>query len=90
MNFTYEKSPVLYPANDRERAHEVPGGCEDPRVAMTEDGVYVMLYTQWNREVPRLGVATSTDLKNWTKHGPAFANAYDGRLPIVPPSRLRL
>ena len=79
VNFTYETSPVLYPANDRERAHEVPGGCEDPRVAMTEDGVYVMLYTQWNREVPRLGVATSTDLKNWTKHGPAFANAYDGR-----------
>jgi len=31
-----------------------------------------MFYTQWNRKVPRLGVATSSDLRNWTKHGPIF------------------
>ena len=55
------------------------GGCEDPRVAKTEDGLYVMFYTQWNRDVARLAVATSRDLQNWTKHGPAFAKAYDGR-----------
>lgn len=46
---------------------------------MTEDGLYVMLYTAWNRKTPRIAVATSRDLKNWTKHGPAFEKAYDGR-----------
>lgn len=56
-----------------------PGGCEDPRVAVTEDGTYVMLYTSWNRRIPRLSVATSRDLVTWTKHGPAFAKAYGGR-----------
>ncbi len=25
---------------------------EDPRVAMTEEGLYVMLYTAWNRKTP--------------------------------------
>ena len=46
---------------------------------MTEDGTYVLLYTQWNRKVPRLAVATSKDLVNWTKYGPAFAKAYGGK-----------
>lgn len=46
---------------------------------MTEDGTYVLLYTQWNRKVPRLAVATSKDLKHWTKFGPAFEKAYNGK-----------
>lgn len=46
---------------------------------MTEDGLYVMAYTSWNRDVPRLSIATSRDLLHWEKHGPAFAKAYDGR-----------
>lgn len=79
VNFTYEGAPVLFPANDSQAEMEQPGGCEDPRVAMTDDGTYVMLYTQWNRQVPRLAVATSTDLRNWEKYGPAFAKAHDGR-----------
>lgn len=79
VNFHYDTTPVLYPGNDSESEHEVPGGCEDPRVAMTADGTYVMMYTQWNRQVPRLAVATSKDLRTWTKHGPVFAKAYDGR-----------
>lgn len=72
-------SPVLFPGGDEFESIECPGGCEDPRVAMTEDGLYVMLYTAWNRKTPRLAVATSRDLKNWTKHGLAFEKAYDGR-----------
>lgn len=72
-------SPVLFPGGDDFENIECPGGCEDPRVAMTEDGLYVMLYTAWNRKTPRLAVATSRDLKNWTKHGLAFEKAYDGR-----------
>ena len=42
-----------------------PGGCEDPRVTMTEDGLYVMAYTSWNRKVARLCIATSHDLVKW-------------------------
>ncbi len=71
--------PVLYPAEDNAKEFEWTGGCEDPRVAVTEDGIYVMLYTEWNKKVPRLAAATSKDLINWTKHGPAFKNAYNGR-----------
>lgn len=79
VDFRYMMGPVLFPADDSQRELECPGGCEDPRVSMTEDGTYVMFYTQWNRKVPRLAVATSRDLVNWEKHGPAFAKAYDGR-----------
>ena len=72
-------TPVFYPADDSQKEFEWPGGCEDPRVAMTADGTYVMLYTQWNKKVPRLAVATSKDLINWDKHGPAFYKAYNGK-----------
>ncbi len=72
-------TPVLYPDEDFFKDHDWPGGCEDPRVAVTEDGLYVMVYTAWNRQKARLAVATSRDLKNWTKHGLAFAKAYNGR-----------
>lgn len=75
LHFTRSTTPVLYPADDSQKEFEWPGGCEDPRVAMTEDGTYVVFYTQWNRKTPRLGVATSKDLKTWTKHGPIFRNA---------------
>lgn len=73
------RTPVFYPDEDGQKEFEWPGGCEDPRIAVTSDGLYVMLYTQWNRKVPRLAVATSKDLKRWTKHGPAFYKAYNGR-----------
>ena len=52
---------------------------EDPRIVETDDGTYVLTYTQWNRDVPRLAVATSRDFVSWTKHGPAFAHAAGGK-----------
>ena len=73
------RKPVMYPGEDSNKEYEWPGGCEDPRVTVTEDGTYVMAYTAWNRKVPRLCIATSRDLKHWKKHGPAFAKAYGGR-----------
>ena len=79
LNFTRHSTPVFYPAKDGQEELEWPGGCEDPRVAVTEDGLYVMFYTQWNRKVARLSVATSRDLRVWEKHGPIFAKAYGGR-----------
>ncbi|RFZ84453.1 hypothetical protein DYU05_02205 [Mucilaginibacter terrenus] len=71
--------PVFYPANDSQKEFEWTGGCEDPRVAVTANGTYVVFYTQWNHDLPRLGVATSKDLKKWTKHGPIFRKAYNGK-----------
>lgn len=73
------KTPILYPDQDPVKEFEWEGGCEDPRVTMTEDGLYVMAYTSWNRKVARLCIATSRDLVKWEKHGPAFAKAYNGR-----------
>ncbi|MBS7564725.1 hypothetical protein KHS38_09945 [Mucilaginibacter sp. Bleaf8] len=71
--------PVLFPADDAQKEFEWTGGCEDPRVAVTESGTYVVLYTQWNHKLPRLAAATSTDLVHWHKHGPVFQKAYGGR-----------
>ncbi len=79
ITMRYRSEPVFFPADDDQKELDWPGGCEDPRVAVTEDGTYVMTYTSWNRRVPRLCVATSRDLIHWVKHGPAFAKAYDGR-----------
>ena len=73
------KTPVMYPDKDNMKEYEWEGGCEDPRVTMTEDGLYVMAYTSWNRKVARPCIATSHDLVKWEKHGPAFAKAYNGR-----------
>lgn len=79
LHFTRRASPVLYPDKDAQRPNEWPGGVEDPRIVQSEDGTYILTYTQWNRDVPRLAVATSRDLLSWVKHGPAFARAAGGK-----------
>jgi predicted GH43/DUF377 family glycosyl hydrolase len=79
IRMTRHKTPVMFPAEDNQKEVEWRGGCEDPRVAMTEDGRYVMMYTQWNNKVPRIGVAISRDLIKWEKHGPIFKKAHGGR-----------
>lgn len=79
LHFLRLSTPVFYPDNDNQKELEWQGGCEDPRVAVTEDGLYVMFYTQWNRKQARLAVATSLDLQIWQKHGPVFAKAHNGR-----------
>ncbi|MBS1605253.1 MAG: hypothetical protein JST42_21495 [Bacteroidetes bacterium] len=84
IHFQRQNKPVLFPGDDSQKKYEWPGGCEDPRVAVTPDGLFVILYTQWNRDVPRLGVATSRDLLHWTKTGPAFLKAYNAKFCNVP------
>jgi predicted GH43/DUF377 family glycosyl hydrolase len=79
IHFNRKKTPVLYPDNDIAKQYEWPGGCEDPRVAVTPNGTYVVFYTEWNRKLPRLGAATSKDLVHWKKHGPIFETAYHGK-----------
>lgn len=73
------KNPVLFPGGDKFVSDETPGGCEDPRIAVTKDGLYVMMYTMWNRKNWMLNVATSRDLVHWIKHSPAFYRAYNGK-----------
>lgn len=79
IHFTKYPQPVLYPANDPFREFEYPGGCEDPRLVQTEDGLYVVAYTAWNQKIARLSIAFSRDLVHWDKKGPAFAKAHDGK-----------
>ena len=79
LHFVRRPEPVLVPDRDAQRENEWPGGVEDPRVVEREDGEYVLTYTQWNRKVPKLAVATSRDLVRWEKHGPAFAAASGGK-----------
>jgi beta-1,2-mannosidase len=79
IHFTRRLEPVFYPAADDQKAREWPGGVEDPRIVEGEDGAYVLTYTQWNRKTYSVGIATSTDLMHWTKHGPAFFTAAGGK-----------
>jgi predicted GH43/DUF377 family glycosyl hydrolase len=79
IHFTRRADPVFYPAEDDQKAREWPGGVEDPRIVEREDGTYVLTYTQWNRKTYSVGIASSTDLTHWTKHGPAFFKAAGGK-----------
>jgi len=85
LRFQKRPAPALYPAEDDQKAFEWTGGCEDPRIVAREDGLFVMTYTQWSQSPKqgdagvKLAVASSRDLANWTKHGPAFAKAYGGK-----------
>jgi len=79
INFTRLAEPVFYPDEDAQRSREWPGGVEDPRIVESEDGTYVLTYTQWNRLAYSIGIATSKDLTHWTKHGPAFLGAHGGK-----------
>ena len=75
LHFTRLPEPVFYPANDSQKSREWPGGVEDPRIVESPDGTYVLNYTQWNQKTYTIGVATSSDLKHWTKHGPALGDS---------------
>ncbi len=79
LKFKRFPKPVLYPKNDIYKEYEWTGGCEDPRIVQDDSGTYYMTYTAWNGDKPRLFVATSKDLVNWTKHGSAFSKAYNGK-----------
>jgi predicted GH43/DUF377 family glycosyl hydrolase len=78
FHFTCDPEPVFYPAEDDQknfewRGGEDKGGCEDPRLASAPDGSYRLTYTEYGNTGIRLGIASSNDLKHWTKLGGAFA-----------------
>jgi predicted GH43/DUF377 family glycosyl hydrolase len=90
IHFTQGPTPVFYPDNDAEKEHEWMGGCEDPRCVETEDGTYVLFYTQYHRITgdkrhTNLGMATSKDLVHWTKTGPVQGTDEKGMM--VTPSK---
>ena len=79
IHFTRQPTPVLFPAEDAYKKYEWQGGCEDPRVVEDSAGTYYMTYTAYDGKTARLLVASSKDLQHWTKHGPVFADAYQGK-----------
>ena len=77
--YIQNNQPVFYPDEDSQKQYEWTGGTEDPRIVETTENIYVLTYTQWNRSIPRLAVATSSDLENWEKHGPIFEKWKEGK-----------
>ena len=61
---------ALEPEADYERRPDGSGGCEDPRVTYVEPlHTYVMSYTAFSPEGPRIALALSDDLFHWTRLG---------------------
>ncbi|MEO5682886.1 MAG: glycoside hydrolase family 130 protein [Chitinophagaceae bacterium] len=79
VHFTRLPAPVFFPANDAQKKYEWEGGCEDPRVVEDSAGVYYMMYTAYDGDKARLLVASSSDLLHWTKYGPVFLKAFNGK-----------
>lgn len=77
LSFSREPLPIFYPDNEANE-YEWEGGCEDPRIVEDASGRYILTYTGFNGTLARLMVATSTDLRTWTKHGLAFGQARNG------------
>jgi len=69
LHFTKEPSPVFYPGSDNMKQYEWKGGVEDPRIVEGEDGTYFLTYTSYDGKTARLCLASSKDLRTWTKHG---------------------
>jgi len=78
-HFTRSAEPVIFPDNDLWKQYEWEGGCEDIHIVEDDQGTYYVNYTAWSGTMDSLCVATSQDLAHWTKHGPAFAQAYGGK-----------
>lgn len=72
---------VLAPERSWERG-AANAGTEDPRVTWIEAlGVHVMTYVAFGPLGPRTAVATSFDLRTWTRHGPVLYG-YDDTLDL--------
>ena len=69
LHFKKEAEPVFYPDNDFMQNYEWKGGVEDPRIIESEEGTYILTYTAYDVKTARLCLASSNDLRRWTKHG---------------------
>jgi len=74
LRFMVDARPVLEPAAPYERG----GGVEDPRV-VSIGTIYYLTYTGYNLHDAQLCLATSTDMRNWSRRGvilPAYKGAW--------------
>jgi predicted GH43/DUF377 family glycosyl hydrolase len=70
---------ALEPEADYERRPNGGGGCEDPRITFVEPlQRYLMTYTAFSSQGPRIAVALSTDLLHWQRLGLATFGRYHG------------
>ena len=61
---------ALEPEADYEKRPNGGGGCEDPRIAYVEPVEhYIMTYTAYGPDGPRIAMARSKDLFNWERMG---------------------
>ena len=79
LHFIRHPEAVFFPDNDEQKKYEWEGGCEDPRLVEDQQGTYFLTYTAYDGDKARLMIASSKDLRQWTKYGPAFAKAYNGK-----------
>lgn len=70
IRFDRRTEPLLEPTEP----WELPGGMEDPRIVHI-DSTFYLTYTAYDGETARLALATSPDLKSWTKHGLVFSDS---------------
>jgi predicted GH43/DUF377 family glycosyl hydrolase len=70
---------ALEPEADYERRPNGGGGCEDPRITFVEPlQRYVMSYTAFSAQGPRIALAISEDLFHWRRLGLASFGPYEG------------
>ena len=70
---------ALEPEAEYERRPDGSGGCEDPRISFVEPlQRYIMTYTAFSPQGPRIALAISTDLFHWTRLGLATFGPYHG------------
>lgn len=75
-HFKTNPTPVLYPMNDAFKAEEWPGGSQITRIVEGPDKTYYLYYAAFDGRHSRLFVATSKDLKKWTKLGNVFTKIH--------------
>jgi predicted GH43/DUF377 family glycosyl hydrolase len=76
LHFTKEPAPIFFPDNDSMKVYEWEGGVEDPRIVESSDGRYIMTYTAYDGSFARLCLASSRDIRTWTKHGLVLRGDY--------------
>lgn len=70
---------ALEPEADYEKRQNGGGGCEDPRVTFVEPlQEYIMTYTAYGSDGPRVAMARSTDLLKWERLGLVKYLVYKG------------
>jgi beta-1,2-mannobiose phosphorylase / 1,2-beta-oligomannan phosphorylase len=70
---------ALEPEAAYELRHDGTGGCEDPRITFVEPlRRYVMTYTAYSPDGPRIALAMSEDLFRWQRLGLATFRPYEG------------